>query len=479
MHGVTLRAAAAVLALAWMIYVPGMAHAVSVAVEVNGQAITVVDIEQRVRDIHRAKPRMRTSGSDVALSVEDIVGSLVDERLLAQEALTMGLDGGAEFRRRMQAFVRDQSILMLYREEIESQVQVEDAAIIERYTTSLGVEAAPQEAIPDRMRERIGKTLRKERTAALADAFVARLREQAKVVVHQDRLQAVTLPLSSTASEGTLAEVGEEQVSMADFMADLGREYAKAERMLQRGDETSRLAWLEGAKERVLDALLTNVLVGREALKRDYSVREDFQQAVTVRRDALLQDAFQTQVLLPLAIAEDGELREFYESHAELYTCGCQVRLGELRFKEQELASAALEELHNGAVFAFLARRLGGRCTPGEGWVPESELPPVFRAALATLPEGGLSDVLTLGRDLVVLKLRGRRGCSVLPYDTVLPDLQRRVRGRKYSMVREQYVQALRKRAHIVMHDGVLQQLEDAFLKTQPDTTVRSERGEP
>jgi hypothetical protein len=46
-------------------------------------------------------------------------------------------------------------------------------------------------------------------------------------------------------------------------------------------------------------------------------------------------------------------------------------------------------------------------------------------------------------------------------------------------MVREQYVQALRKRAHIVMHDGVLQQLEDAFLKTQPDTTVRSERGEP
>ncbi|BBD07183.1 peptidylprolyl isomerase [Desulfovibrio ferrophilus] len=479
MQGVTIRAAATVLVLAWVMCVPSLARSAIVAVEVNGQAIAVVDIEQRVRDIHRAKPRTRSSGSEMALSVDDIVDSLVNERLLVQEALDMHLDEGPAFRLKMKAFVRDQSILQLYREEVEGRVQVEEADIAERYTASLGTETAPQDKIPDRMRDRIGKILRKERQKVLADEFVTRLRAQSEVVVNHELLQAVKLPLSRIVPEGSVVVVNGEPVPMAEFMGDLGREYAKAEYMLQRSeDEASRLEWLEGAKERVLDALVTNVLVGHEALKRDYAGQVEFEQAVAVRRHALLLDAFRTQVLLPLAEATDEDLKQFYDDHAELYTRGCQVRLGELRFKEMDLALAAQEELRGGAVFAYLARRLGGRSTPGEGWVSENRLPSVFREALVTLPEGGVSDVLTLGRDLVVLKLRGRRGCTVMPYEEVLPDLRRRVLERKYAMVRERYVQALRNQARIVMHSEVLESLEDAFWKSPPDTTDQLERGE-
>ncbi|MBU1001581.1 MAG: peptidyl-prolyl cis-trans isomerase [Proteobacteria bacterium] len=480
MRGVKVRAAAAVLALAWSIFFPGKICAAAVAVEVNGQVIEVDDIELRVRDIHRAKPKMRPSDGGASLSVNDIVDSMVDERLLIQEAADMGLDAGQEFRTRMRAFVRDQSILELYREEVVDRVQVDDAAIRERYVASLGVDLAPGEDMPERIRERIAKTLRKEREKALADAFVAQLRERYEVVVHRERLQAVNLPLPRDVDLRALAEVDGEVVSMADFMSDLGREYAKAERMLQRaGTDAERQEWLEDAKQRVLEALLTNALVGREAMGRDYAGRQDLERAVALRRGAMLLETFRVQVLLPLAQAEDGELREFYGSHSDLYTRGCQVRLGELRFKERDLALAALDELNRGAVFGFLARRLGGSSTLGEGWVSEDRLPLVFRQALADLPEGGISEVLVLGRDHVLLKLRDRRGCTVMPYEEVLLDLRRRVLEQKYAEVRQKYTQALRKRAHIVLHSGVLESLEEAFWKETPEAAAQSERGEP
>lgn len=480
MRSVTMQAVMAVLALVWLGLAPGLARASAVAVEVDGQVIAVEDIERRVRDIHRAKPRMGASGDGAALSVIDIVGSLVDERLLIKEAAAMALDDGPEFRSRMRAFVRDQSILRLYGEEVVDRVVVDDDAIRERYVSSLGSDAEPGGEIPERMRERIAGTLRKEREKALADAFVARLREQAGVVVHRDVLDGVTLPLPRGTIQDVVAEIDGEPLPMADFMADLGRECAKAGAMLQRvGDAAAREAWFAQTKERVLEDLLTNALVGREALRRDYSRDPEFGRAVAVRREAMLLDAFRTQVLLPLAEPEAEELEDFYRDNAALYTRGCEVRFGELRFKDREQALAALDELRRGAVFGYLARRLGGGSTPGDGWLPEEALPPVFREALDVLPEGGTSDVLALGRDLVVLHLRGRRGCAVTPYDEVLPDLRRRVQETKYAEARERYVQALRKRANIVMHDGVLEDLEEAFWRNPPEPTAQPERGEP
>lgn len=478
MRGLTIRVALVILTIAWGASVSGMAHAADVAVEINGQAIAVEDIEQRIRDIHRSMPRTGSSGSGNALDVRELVDSLVDERLMIEEAAAMGLADEAEFRRRMWAYVRDQSILRLYAQEVVERVQVDEAAIGERYAALNDGAGVSGEDIPEQMRERIVKALRQEREKVLAAEFVDRLRAGSEVVVHRERLLAVTLPLSRVAEQGAVAEINGHPVSMADFMADLGREYGKAERMLQRlEDDGAREAWLTEAKERVLEGLIVNALVGSEALKRDYSVQPDFVQAVDLRRSAMLLGAFRVQVLLPLADIGEKELRDFYQGHAELYTRGCQVRLGELRYKDQDEALAAQDELRRGAVFGFLARRLGGSSTLGDGWVSEQALPPEFRGALELLPEGGVSDVLILGRDFVVLKLRGRRGCEVMPFDEALPDLRRRVGKIKYAEVREQYAQALRSRANIVVHDEVLDRLEELFWQSPPETAVQPERG--
>ena len=472
----TLSIWVAILGLAWLGLCPGAVRAAAVAVEVDDTAFTVGDVERRVRDIHRAKPRMRASGDAAQLSVHDIVDDLVDEHLLAREAEAMGLGDEPDFRRRLDAYERDRAIVMLYAREVESRSEPTQDEIRARYAAMQDRDVDSVGELPESLAGRIAAAMRRERGKALADAFVEGLRAKAAIEIDRERIEVLGPGLDTDSGTGNVAVVDGVAVPMGVFLDDLRRERRKAGNMLDHvADPSVRDKWFSSTVDRVLEALVVNALVGAEATRRGYREEAEVALAVVRRRRAMLLRAFRERVLEPLAEPTREELEAYYATHAAQYVHGCEVRLGELRFKDRTDAEATLRELRGGAVFGSLAKVLGGRSTFGSGWVSESALPVPFQEALGAMDEGDVSEVVSLGRDLAILKLRARRGCEVAPLADVAADVERRVRAEKYLREKARYAAALRAHARVVEHAGVIDDLEKRFWSA-PDG---AQRGEP
>jgi parvulin-like peptidyl-prolyl isomerase len=229
--------------------------------------------------------------------------------------------------------------------------------------------------------------------------------------------------------------------------------------VIQRADELGLKLRPEYVKEFIEGIKKENNLPSDEALneqlRREGTTLEDLKRSVG--RQILKRQVLQRELEAKVTVTE-SEMRADYEARLEEYSRPATVHLLEILVTSEsgdarEQVAEVLDRARAGEDFAGLARSLStapSRNAGGDlGNVNLQELSSSIQKAIAPLKPGDVSEPVPSGDGYRIFKLVGRNEASVIPFEDVKADIQRRLMMQRGNEAYEKYVEGLRKTAII------------------------------
>ncbi|MEW5772457.1 MAG: peptidyl-prolyl cis-trans isomerase [Thermodesulfobacteriota bacterium] len=465
--------AAALLACGLALAEPGAAAGGSEAVaEVDGTPILRSHVEERIRELHRLRPRVRAEGEASAVDAAGIVQALVEERLMVREAERLGLDGAETVRRGLAEHVRDQAVLRLRRLEVLDKAEPSEEEVQTAFAARHGAGDGLGEG-RERALERVRKDLLRQKIRDLSDAYVQDLAGRADVDVDRELLAGLEPGREESDGALVVARVDGVPITAREVRAEMDRSARSRQGMIQASHTPKDYAaWLDRVREAGLQAVITCVLVEAEARRRGLDRDPEVLAQAEGRRRELLIKTLLTDIIAPLAEPGEEEMRAYLAAHPGEFSRGCEYRFARMRFADETTARSAREEILQGAGFEYMAEKVYGQTVDAGDrvWVPEADLASAVRQDLASLKPGQVGEVVAEGRWFTLLKLKGRRGGETLPYDQARDALRRAVGRRNFDRVRAEYLERLRSAADITIHQAVVAGMEAEFWRPLPET---------
>jgi parvulin-like peptidyl-prolyl isomerase len=448
-------------------YLFAAAGKTGILAEVNGEAINESALSARVKAIHRQKPAALRGEEAGNIAIGEIVQSMIDERLMVQEARRAELETTPDFVKRLESFVTTQSVLRLRQEEVLDKVRVSDEKALEYFKEGYEKKGRSDQEAFERMKRRITKRLEKEQKKELSESFVTQLKKKADVWVDQDLIAHVDLKQDYTGNTEVIARVDNQAIPLSEFVGELKQEVRRKTSPGRGKERQIGKEKLKALKEGIIERLVTYRVIEREALRRDYMRETAFLDMVEKRKAVLLVDAFKGQLVYPLAIPSQKDLMKYYNEHIDEFKKGYEVWIQEMRFQDKAEAEKILRELQQGASFEFLAAQVLGGSLPKKDtvWVPVDRFAPVIRTAIIGLKVGEVSDVISHGRKYKIIKLKGKRGGETLEFSKVEERLERLAGREKFEKVLSEYLSRLRKASDIKIYENRLRKIEDEYWK--------------
>jgi parvulin-like peptidyl-prolyl isomerase len=271
-----------------------------------------------------------------------------------------------------------------------------------------------------------------------------------------------------------IAEIGGEPISRPQFDAYL--------------EEALPAAGAEGSEEptpellsRLLDRFLDEELVLREARLKGVAVSErevtdalrrvmaqdetragngrDAQEAERERmRRALLARKFREEVVLKDLTVSDEEVAAHYETHRDQFQQAARLVLRQILLDDPEQARAVHQELTlDPARFQEVAE---ARSLAPDGGRPrayeEADLPEEIVAATRSVPEGGLSEVVTTQDASRIFLVEKRQPERVVGIEEARDRIRVSLLQEKSREAYETYLDSLRRSAGLVVHEEKL-----------------------
>jgi parvulin-like peptidyl-prolyl isomerase len=445
-----------------------------VLAEVNGDIIDEGALQERIRAIHRHKPGMRPEGGAGSIKISDLVEDMIDERLMIQEAYRLQLDRDAGFAKRVDSFVTTQAVLRLRQEAVLDKISVSDDEVVAYFREHHKTDGSVADGTFEKVKKRLRKKLEKEKEKTLTDAFVGDLQGQADIWIDQELFDRLNLEKDYDGGKTVIARVNGQPIPLDDMLHDMTMAFQRRARMFsQLQDDSEREKMQRELKQAVLDRLITYEVIEQEALRRHYTSDPAFMKKVKQRKDRLLLDEFKAKIVYPLAIPTEKDLTYYYEQHTEDFKKGYEVWIGEMTFGTREEAEKILKELRQGADFEFLAAQVSERQMPkrGDVWVHAERFSPPVREALSRLKVGEISGVIADGRQIKIVKLKGKRGGEPTGFSEVAEDLKRIVGKQKFEERLAEYVAKLRESARIKINHSAVKQVGQRYWKASPAQT--------
>ncbi|MHC4474135.1 MAG: peptidylprolyl isomerase [Planctomycetota bacterium] len=442
--------------------------------EVNGETIEESSLQQKIKTIHKNVPGVRPEGGAGSLDISDIVEDMIDERLMIQEARRAELDRSGDFEKKMASFVARQSILRLREEVVFDKIRIGEEEILDYFKRHHEKESQAHEGVPERLRKRIEKKLRKAKEKELSDSFVAQLRNKSNIWIDEELVDLLDSERNYTGEKSVIGRINGEAILLSDYLQDIRQAVQRQAKMLRRLNDKSEIEKRRKAlKAKTLDRLITYKLIEQEALRRDYTQGSDFVDMVEKRKESLLVNEFKAKLVYPLAIPTEEELRAYYNEHIDEFKKGYEVWFRHMRFQDRIEAEKILEELKQGADFEFLAAQTseGARAKRGNVWVRIEVLSPTVRKALGQLKVGGFTDIIADGRQFKIVKLKGRRGGEPIEFSKVVERLKRVVGREKFEKVLSEYLSRVRNTSKIKLYKKAIEEVEEKYWNNLPKET--------
>jgi parvulin-like peptidyl-prolyl isomerase len=172
----------------------------------------------------------------------------------------------------------------------------------------------------------------------------------------------------------------------------------------------------------------------------------------------LMQRAVQGEVR-PVEVTEE-ELRRQYEREKESFRVPEKVELEQVFLESGSDSDAALvqrargmvERVRDGADLKAEATLAGGALQE-LGAIPIEDCRPELRAALESLPEGGVTDPLTVSGGVQIVRLVERIPAGYQPFEEVEESLRRRRSADSYESQTRGLVERLKKDYLVEVHE--------------------------
>lgn len=258
---------------------------------------------------------------------------------------------------------------------------------------------------------------------------------------------------SSTAPSGgkdakVLATVNGTKITSVDFNREVNAlpEYIRA------------MADTPQGKKEMIDTLVMRELILQQAAKDGIDKGKEIEEKLAELKKRIIVDTYLKKKVEEQSKISDEELKKFYEQNLDKFKAGEQVRASHILVKSEAEARAVLEQLKQGGAFETLAKSKSVDASAAKGgdlgWFGKGNMVPAFEKAAFALQEGQLSGIVKSDFGYHIIKLTGKRGAGVRPFDEVKDQIKAAIMPQKQQQVFMQLKEDLKKGAKIELAES-------------------------
>ncbi len=418
--------------------------------KVGDEVITVDDFMEAMGRLHKSgkvgkalAERRSFEKPDFYLFLQD----LIDEKLMVVEALRLGLDREQWYKDKLQTYILNLSLSRLREDEVLKKVKVEEGEIERYYREELKKEGE----IPEEEKRRIRKILLDRKIKEREEEFFKELRERADIEIDDKALERLT-------------EKDKDLV-----VARVNGKPIKGLEVLRKAKE-KKVSLNDKTKREILDKLILYKLLDEEALRRGYTREKGIKKKIKVYKEELLKKMFKAGVVAPLIKVDEKEILEYYNRNKENYRKPDRVRLRAIVVATEEEARKLVQELKEGADFAYLARTRSINTALKErggemGWILANTLSPEIARAVKDAREGDILGPFKAGHDYVVIEFLGVKKGDYKPLEEVRQEIDRKIGREKFKKALKEYLSKLREVIPVRINERELKRLEEVYGK--------------
>lgn len=491
---------------------------------VNGEHITKDDLKYSLEIAHRREDLSSAS----TLNLSQFIQKLIDDRLIIQEARSMGMDEYPEVQQAIQTYILRESVVRLHDEEIVQKVQIKESDIIEYHKKNyerltLGIiEASSEEEAKEQLEQlRRGRSfsgkeivLNRNSIMPLFEDALSNLKtgEYSDVLKTRNKYYIVKLIDKKEAPDEELERVREsiEKAIRKRKERERSDEYLKYLREQSRvkvdsellsnirldgekeekeklSKDTRAVAEVNGSvltvkdfisiftpnttisKEKILDNWIDLKLIDHEALSRHYEKKSDLKDMVHRYENQLLKNTFTKRIIAPQIIISEKTLKEYYASHQERFTKPIRFKIQQITVKTMDEARDILDNLQKGADFSWSAKKrsLDSANEKGGdiGWLAETQIPNPVREIIDTLKPGDISKIIKIDSHFRIIRLQDKKEGEVEEFNKVKNVVSKAYFEEQLNTIFNTYVAELKKGAEIRINNEAVQSLEEGLQK--------------
>jgi peptidylprolyl isomerase len=296
------------------------------------------------------------------------------------------------------------------------------------------------------------------------------------VTRHSGLLRAALVPMlaciafAASAQQEVMATMGNQQVRAVEL-----------KRLIDAltPDARKRLATDLGALDRLVREELVRQTILTEARQQGWDKKPDVQLLMERAREQALLQAYVNSLARPAAgYPSEDEIKGFYEASKASVTVPAEYQLSQIFVASPESADKA-----TAAAAQKKATEIAGRVqkSPGDfgkiakessehkdsaakggdlGWVPETQLIPEVRNAVARMTKGEVSAPIRSAGGWHIVRLADRKPSVVRPLSEVRDQIVTTMRLRKAQEVERSYIEGLLSKSNVQVNQGELQKLQ-------------------
>lgn len=336
--------------------------------------------------------------------------------------------------------------------------------------------ADPDPAEFESLQSSLRSLVRYRKAEVLKEGLGARLRQSHSVVIDQEAAAAIAaerLPDSRLMPkvedpESVVARVGDRTIT--------SQQYGKALQSRWKGVRNEDAA--RAAKPLVLESLIREQLMLSEALARGYGNTPEVDRVVSASETQFLIPRILNEVVAANIEVTLEETESYYLEHEGEFHRPPRVNIGQITVTSREEAERLAELLRQGSDLAWLARQhsidefkeAGG----ARGWTtPRRNAGPIDDE----LFEAQIGEVLgpaTQGENFLVVQVLGREEQGTFSFQEISGNLRQAVYDAEFQAALHEYIQKLRSRSEIVIHEDMLATLQITGTPSEGDSHPKS-----
>jgi parvulin-like peptidyl-prolyl isomerase len=326
------------------------------------------------------------------------------------------------------------------------------------------------------LRNRLKEKLLRRQSEELNRALIQRLKAKYQPVIHRDRLEKLTPDSDAATRDAVIIEIGELKITGRQILPYLAREKSFRRRLRGQYDKHSDAE----LKERIVNNIVTQTLIGREALARHYEEKSPFREVYRFYCDNRMVAAWKKTVLEPRIKISDEDIAAEYRRLADHFRQPDEVDIAWVRTSDKKLARRLQAELDQGEdFFKVMTPRFGRGIETGRQ--PVNRLPAYIRKAVAKLADGQVSAPVERGDEIVFIKLVRRYPGQPRPLKEVAGELRKMLYRKRYRETEKALLAQLRKGSEIEVDEGAWKDLRRELLaaaKTAEPASQTRAKGE-
>jgi len=318
---------------------------------------------------------------------------------------------------------------------------------------------APEEGFEE-VKKRVEKKLRKEREKERSNEYLKYLRSKASLKIHNDVLSAIKIE-----ELGQWVRDSRPVIEVNGAILTAGEFSERLQAALSRRGVTAN----EKLKENIINSWIDRKLVDDEALSRHYEREPDLNRMIRRYEDQLIKKTFCQKVIIPQITLSEETLKDYYLRHQESFLKPAKLRLRQITVKSITNAQDIVNQLRNGADFAWLAKRhsIDSAAPKGGaiGWLTRQELPEPLKEIVDTLRIGDISPVAKMDSAYRIFRLDARPEEEVQEFDNIKDAVRAACFKARYDALFKEYTDQLRVGAQIVIDEDAIRTLEKRLRK--------------